>query len=210
MAELDRLSRRPAPRRSRPSSTGGGRPPQRPAPRARAPRRHGPGLPARRRRAMRPSGARGEPAHWRRWSDPPGRRVRGARRPRARRPTSSRPTTARPPTRRPSCFDDPYRAWPTLGELDLHLFGEGRHRRLWEVLGAHPRVPRGGRRGGVRGVGAQRQRRAGGGRLELLGRPGPPDALAGRLGRVGAVHPRGGRRRPLQVRAGHRRRTGWS
>jgi 1,4-alpha-glucan branching enzyme len=36
-------------------------------------------------------------------------------------------------------FHDAYRSWPTLGELDLHLFGEGRHRRLWEVLGAHPR-----------------------------------------------------------------------
>ncbi len=36
--------------------------------------------------------------------------------------------------------DDPYRSWPTLGDLDLHLFGEGRHRRLWEVLGAHPRI----------------------------------------------------------------------
>jgi 1,4-alpha-glucan branching enzyme len=37
-------------------------------------------------------------------------------------------------------FDDPYGSWPTIGELDLHLFGEGRHRRLWEVLGAHARV----------------------------------------------------------------------
>jgi 1,4-alpha-glucan branching enzyme len=37
-------------------------------------------------------------------------------------------------------FDDPYRSWPTLGEIDLHLFGEGRHKRLWEVLGAHVRV----------------------------------------------------------------------
>ena len=37
-------------------------------------------------------------------------------------------------------FHDPYGSWPTIGELDLHLFGEGRHRRLWEVLGAHPRV----------------------------------------------------------------------
>ncbi|MGH9114352.1 MAG: GlgB N-terminal domain-containing protein, partial [Acidimicrobiales bacterium] len=37
-------------------------------------------------------------------------------------------------------YDDPYRSWPTLGDLDLHLFGEGRHRRLWEVLGAHARV----------------------------------------------------------------------
>jgi 1,4-alpha-glucan branching enzyme len=37
-------------------------------------------------------------------------------------------------------FDDPYHSWPTLGEVDLHLFGEGRHERLWEVLGAHVRV----------------------------------------------------------------------
>ena len=26
----------------------------------------------------------------------------------------------------------------TAGELDLHLFGEGRHRRLWEWMGAQP------------------------------------------------------------------------
>jgi 1,4-alpha-glucan branching enzyme len=35
--------------------------------------------------------------------------------------------------------DDPYRFLPTLGELDLHLFGEGTHRRLWRHLGAHVR-----------------------------------------------------------------------
>ncbi|MDR1998412.1 MAG: 1,4-alpha-glucan branching protein GlgB [Frankiaceae bacterium] len=35
--------------------------------------------------------------------------------------------------------DDPYRWWPTLGEVDLHLIGEGRHERLWTVLGAHVR-----------------------------------------------------------------------
>jgi 1,4-alpha-glucan branching enzyme len=35
--------------------------------------------------------------------------------------------------------DDPYRFLPTAGELDLHLIGEGTHRRLWEVLGAQPR-----------------------------------------------------------------------
>jgi 1,4-alpha-glucan branching enzyme len=40
-------------------------------------------------------------------------------------------------------FHDPYRSWPTLGEMDLYLFGEGRHRRLWEVLGAHVRVHEG-------------------------------------------------------------------
>ncbi|HJQ02417.1 MAG TPA: 1,4-alpha-glucan branching protein GlgB [Jatrophihabitans sp.] len=35
--------------------------------------------------------------------------------------------------------DDPYRWLPTLGELDLHLIGEGRHEQLWDVLGAHVR-----------------------------------------------------------------------
>jgi 1,4-alpha-glucan branching enzyme len=35
--------------------------------------------------------------------------------------------------------DDPYRWLPTVGELDLHLIAEGRHERLWETLGAHPR-----------------------------------------------------------------------
>ena len=34
---------------------------------------------------------------------------------------------------------DPYRFMPTLGDMDLHLFNEGNHRRLWEKLGAHVR-----------------------------------------------------------------------
>ncbi|MCZ2850174.1 1,4-alpha-glucan branching protein GlgB [Modestobacter sp. VKM Ac-2978] len=33
--------------------------------------------------------------------------------------------------------DDPYRWLPTLGQLDQHLFREGRHEKLWTVLGAH-------------------------------------------------------------------------
>jgi 1,4-alpha-glucan branching enzyme len=36
--------------------------------------------------------------------------------------------------------DDPYRFLPTLGAVDLHLIGEGRHEQLWEVLGAHVRT----------------------------------------------------------------------
>lgn len=36
--------------------------------------------------------------------------------------------------------DDPYRFLPTLGEFDLHLISEGRHERLWTVLGAHVRA----------------------------------------------------------------------
>ncbi|MFJ2265096.1 1,4-alpha-glucan branching enzyme [Streptomyces sp. NPDC087849] len=33
---------------------------------------------------------------------------------------------------------DPYRFLPALGDLDLHLIGEGRHEELWTALGAQP------------------------------------------------------------------------
>src|SRR6266700_2954101 len=39
--------------------------------------------------------------------------------------------------------DDPYRFWPTLGELDLHLLAEGRHEGLWRHLGAQVREQQG-------------------------------------------------------------------
>jgi 1,4-alpha-glucan branching enzyme len=39
----------------------------------------------------------------------------------------------------PGTVADAYRFLPTLGDVDLHLFNEGRHERLWDVLGAHPR-----------------------------------------------------------------------
>jgi 1,4-alpha-glucan branching enzyme len=34
-------------------------------------------------------------------------------------------------------FDDAYRFGPVLGEMDEYLLGEGKHKRLWQVLGAH-------------------------------------------------------------------------
>jgi 1,4-alpha-glucan branching enzyme len=34
-------------------------------------------------------------------------------------------------------LEDPYRLVPTIGDLDLHLIGEGRHEELYEKLGAH-------------------------------------------------------------------------
>jgi 1,4-alpha-glucan branching enzyme len=40
--------------------------------------------------------------------------------------------------------DDPYRHMPSLGEMDLHLIGEGRHEELWQVLGARVRPELGG------------------------------------------------------------------
>ncbi|MFH8434592.1 1,4-alpha-glucan branching enzyme [Streptomyces sp. NPDC018007] len=39
--------------------------------------------------------------------------------------------------------EDPYRFWPAIGELDLHLIGEGRHEELWKALGAVPMVHQG-------------------------------------------------------------------
>ncbi len=33
--------------------------------------------------------------------------------------------------------EDPYRFGPTVGDLDLHLFGEGKHEHIYRVLGAH-------------------------------------------------------------------------
>ncbi|MEI5006163.1 1,4-alpha-glucan branching enzyme [Streptomyces sp. PmtA] len=38
---------------------------------------------------------------------------------------------------------DPYRFLPALGELDLHLIGEGRHEELWHALGARPMTHQG-------------------------------------------------------------------
>ncbi|BDZ51149.1 1,4-alpha-glucan branching enzyme GlgB [Frondihabitans sucicola] len=40
----------------------------------------------------------------------------------------------------PWIADDPYRFWPTVGEVDLYLFGEGRHENLWQVFGSHVRT----------------------------------------------------------------------
>ncbi|HWF73423.1 MAG TPA: 1,4-alpha-glucan branching protein GlgB [Solirubrobacteraceae bacterium] len=39
--------------------------------------------------------------------------------------------------------EDPYRFSPTLGELDLHLIGEGRHEELYDRLGSHVRTHEG-------------------------------------------------------------------
>ena len=36
--------------------------------------------------------------------------------------------------------DDPYRFLPSIGEIDQHLFNEGTHLRLWDVMGARVRT----------------------------------------------------------------------
>ena len=35
--------------------------------------------------------------------------------------------------------DDPYRFVPSVGEVDLYLFGEGRHEQMWQAFGSHHR-----------------------------------------------------------------------
>ena len=73
---------------------------------------------------------------------------------------------------------DPYRFLPTLGELDLHLAGEGRHEELYERLGAHVREID-GVTGTAFAVWAPSARSVSRGRrLQLLGRAPAPDALA--------------------------------
>ena len=52
--------------------------------------------------------------------------------------------TGRSETLPETITDDPYRHLPTLGEMDLHLIGEGRHEQLWQVLGAHVSEKAGG------------------------------------------------------------------
>ncbi|QGU07104.1 1,4-alpha-glucan branching enzyme GlgB [Corynebacterium occultum] len=41
------------------------------------------------------------------------------------------------PDAKPVLIADAYRFLPTLGDMDIHLISEGRHERLWEVLGAN-------------------------------------------------------------------------
>ena len=112
--------------------------------------------------------------------------------------------------------DDPYRYLPTLGEFDLYLIGEGRHEELWRVLGAH--APRGGPdvRRVVRRLGAERARGPGHRRLQRLGRPRVPDALARRVRGVGAVRagrharaPSTSTRSAARTGCGGRRPTRW-
>ena len=75
---------------------------------------------------------------------------------------------------------DPYRHLPTIGEMDLYLFREGTHRRLWTMLGAHLREVDGDE-GTAFAVWAPNAR-AGerGRRLVRVGRPPVPDAPARR------------------------------
>ena len=116
----------------------------------------------------------------------------------AARATSSR---SRYPAGDTFALRDPYAFLPTLGELDLHLAGEGRHERLYERLGAHPREL-----DGVAGIAfavwAPNARAASvvGDFNGWDGRLHPMRTL-GAVGHLGALRPGRRRGRALQVRA---------
>jgi 1,4-alpha-glucan branching enzyme len=101
--------------------------------------------------------------------------------------------------------EDAYRFLPTVGEVDLHLFHEGTHRRVYEKLGAHARAV-----DGVAGVAfavwAPNARRVSvvGPWCQWDGRRYPMRRLGG-AGRVGAVRPRPRAGRGVRVRAAHAR-----
>ena len=84
---------------------------------------------------------------------------------------------------------DPYSFAPTLGELDLHLAREGRHE---DSTSASARTPReiDGRRARRSRCGLRMPRRSACSATSTCGTGGAPDALAGRVGHLGAVRPR--------------------
>ena len=83
--------------------------------------------------------------------------------------------------------EDPYRFPPTLGDMDLHLFNEGNHLRLYERLGAH--LPTHGR--GIGGflcpLGPQCQTGQPPGGIQPLGRPPFSHAVHGQFRYLGTL-----------------------
>ena len=128
------------------------------------------------------------------------RTVAGHGAPAPARPTRSRPTTTAdragsPMTRTASCR--------RVGEVDLYLWGEGRHEQLWHVLGAHCRPHEDVAGTSVQRLGAARARRAGDRRLQRLERRRPRHATPRRQRGLGALRARPRARYGVQVRVAH-------
>ena len=102
----------------------------------------------------------------------------------------------------------PLRVRSDLGALDLHLIGEGRHRRLWERARRPPARARRGAGRRVRGLGAQGARGRASSATSTAGTGALTRCADGRLGRLGAVRARRRRGRAVQVRDPRRRRPG--
>ncbi len=102
--------------------------------------------------------------------------------------------------------EDPYSFGLLLGDLDLHLFNEGRHFELANCLGAQSMTI-----DGVSGVrfavwAPNAQARRGGRRFQFLGSAAASDAAAAPRRRLGIVRSAAGAGVALQIR--HRRADG--
>ena len=99
------------------------------------------------------------------------------------------------------CDIDPYSFAPQIGDFDLHLFGEGRHRHAYRMLGAHLCTVDGvtGTRFATWAPNARARQR--GRRVQPVGRPLPPMRVRGVQRRVGTVPAGRGAGRDIQVRA---------
>ena len=130
---------------------------------------------------------RATPSSWRRSTRPASSRAcsSGAS---CRCATGSRSTT---PTAAAFTLDDPYAFLPTLGELDLHLVGEGRHEELCEQLGAHVRELDGRRRARRSRSGRRPRARSASSATSTPGTAAlHPMRSLGSSGHLGAVPPR--------------------
>ena len=102
----------------------------------------------------------------------------------------------------PQETEDPYSFGLLLGELDLHLFAEGRHFELAKVLRRAGDDGRRRARRALRRLGAECAARLGGRRLQRLGRPAPSDAAARARRASGSCSSRAcGRARPTSTRS---------
>ena len=95
--------------------------------------------------------------------------------------------------------DDPYRYWPTLGQLDLHLLAEGRDEGLWRHLGAQVRDIKDGPARRSR-CGRPAPSGYGSSGTSTAGTAASPDAMLGSSGVWEIFLPDVGRGRALQVR----------
>ena len=75
-----------------------------------------------------------------------------------------------------------------MGEVDLHLFGEGQHWRIYEKFGAHVRTIGDATWRLFRGLGSERATRERGWRLQRLGRTGSPNAQVVKQQGMGIVY----------------------
>ena len=108
--------------------------------------------------------------------------------------------------------EDPYSFGLLLGDMDLHLFNEGRHFELAHCLRRPERSDRRRQRRTICRLGAECRARRCRRRFQFLGSPPAPDARAPRRRDLGAVHSARGAGIALQIRhrwSGRRCRCRW-